>query len=359
MALASLLFLPALTSRAARTRVPPIGARAARTALDEVGAKGEFTRTPSEYRETIEEGARYPPEAGRYHLHVALACPWADGVLSMLYLKGLENIVSHSVVHPTWGRTKPDDPSDSHTGWLYRAPGDPPMSTSTGMGSFECDDALVPDTVTGTASIRDAYAKGGDTGAKFSTPLLVEASTGALVNNESGDLLRILNRVFDNVGARADVDLFPADVEATAAELHGWIYPNVLNGVYRCGFARTQESYEAAESSLFESLERLDGMLASGSGGSKFLTGDRLTWVDLRLFHTLVRFDPVYTTHFKTNRKRIADYANLPRFVRDVYAFDGVRRSVNMRHIKMHYYSSHPALNPYGIVPAHNGLELE
>lgn len=356
---------------AALTRAPvraPAAARlaalaaggGARTALDEVGAKGEFKRTPGAFRELVSPGGRHPPEAGRYHLHLALACPWANGVLSALYLKGLEHAISYSLAHPTWQRTRPDDPSDAHVGWVYRAPGDAALASPAGHGAFECDEALVPDTVGGCASVRDAYDKYGGDGArgaaKFTTPLLVDTATGEAVNNESEEILRMLDGAFGGLGAPAAPRLFPPERDAELAELHEWVYSDVLNGVYKCGFARTQTAYEEAEGALQRGLERLDGML----GARRFLGGDALCWVDLRLFHTLARFESVYMTHFKANRRPLTHFIHLADYTRDVYqSHEAVRRSFNLRHVKVHYFSSHPGLNPYAVVPAADGFDLD
>mmetsp|Transcript_3403 Transcript_3403/g.10105 ORF Transcript_3403/g.10105 Transcript_3403/m.10105 type:complete len:340 (+) Transcript_3403:252-1271(+) len=314
------------------------------------GKDGSYQRHASKHRST-----EVVAEAGRYHLHVALACPWADGALSLLFLKGLEDAISYSVVHPTWQRTRPDDPEDAHCGWVYRAPGDEPLSNSLGHGSFACDDALIPDPG-GAASIRDVYAKIGDGSGPFTTPALVDKETGELVSNESMDILKILDSKFDAVAKHPARTFYPASLEADLEALNSaTIYPNINNGVYRCGFAKSQAAYDGAVADLFGALERVDARL----GESRFLGGDAFSWLDLRLFHTLVRFDPVYVVYFKTNVKRIQDFPNLLGFVRDVYQnVEPVRRSVNIEHIKMHYYTSHPTLNHYGIIPASNGPDL-
>ena len=312
--------------------------------------EGAYVRHAATHRaDTIEA------EAGRYHLHVALACPWAAGALSMIYLKGLEDVVSHSVVHPTWQRTRPEDPEDTRCGWAYRSPNDAPLSNPLGHGSYACDDALIEDPA-GAVSIRDVYAAAGDTSGPFTTPALFDTKTGELVSNESTNILKLLNSAFDAVAKRPERDFYPSalatDLQTLNDEL---VYPHVNNGVYRSGFAQSQQAYDAAVSSLFAALEDLDGRLAK----QRFLGGAKFSWLDLRLYHTLVRFDPVYVVYFKTNVKRIADYPNLLNFVRDVYqTVEPVRRATNIKHIKMHYFTSHPSLNTYGIIPASNGPDL-
>jgi len=328
------------------------------TAVDHMDKKGAFQRKASKHRHQIlrEEGAAYPPEAGRYHLHIALACPWACGVLAALRLKGLDNVVSHSVVHPTWGKTRPDDPADPHHGWVYRRPGDAPMSNPLGHGSFPCDAALVPDDVTGAGSVREVFELCGDDVGPYTTPLLYDRKTRTIVSNESTDIMRMLNDEFQDLATRPDVDLFPAELEDELRQLNdATIYPKINNGVYRCGFARSQEAYDKAVGELFAALDDVEARL----GGRRYLGGDTFTWLDLRLFMTLVRFDPVYATYFKTNAKRLADYPNLLGFVRDCYADADVRSCINMDHIKTHYFTSHPALNTYGIIPVYDGPDLE
>jgi putative glutathione S-transferase len=310
---------------------------------------GSYKRNASKHRRTSVE-----PEAGRYRLHVALACPWAAGALSTLYLKGLEDVIAVSVVHPTWQKTR-DDADDAHCGWVYRSPGDAPLANPLGHGSFDCDDALAPDP-SGAASIRDVYASCGDLDGPFTTPLLFDTKTNEIVSNESLDILRILNDQFDGLAKRPRVNLYPEALEEELAALNAdVVYPCVNNGVYRCGFSKSQAAYDAAARDLFGALDALEATL----GERRFLGGDRFTWLDLRLYHTLVRFDPVYSVYFKTNARLVKDHPNLYAFVRDVYALDAVRRSTNMKHIKTHYFTSHAHLNPYGIIPASDGPDLE
>ena len=175
---------------------------------------GAYVRHAAKHRTDAVEA-----EAGRYHLHVALACPWAAGALSMLYLKGLEDAISLSVVHPTWQRTRPDDPEDQHCGWVYRAPGDAPLSNPLGHGSYDCDDALIPDP-TGAASIRDVYAKAGDASGPFTTPALFDKKTGKLVSNESMDILKLLNSAFDKVAKHPERTFYPGDLAGDLRALY-------------------------------------------------------------------------------------------------------------------------------------------
>jgi len=333
----------------------------AHTALDEMSDDGAFKRVAAGFRDAVEKGGRFEPEAGRYHLYVALACPWAAGTLAALKYKGLDNVIGYSVVHPTWGRTKPDDPEDSHTGWHFRSPGDDPVPNSLGYGSNDCDDALIPDSVNGAKTIRDLYEIANDTTGKYSTPVLWCKKEKTIVCNESSEILKMFDSAFNDFAKHPDRTLFPDGEEAKQLDaLNEYIYPNVNNGVYRCGFATSQKAYAAAHADLFGSLDRLEKHFADNKAkGIPFLTGQNLTWIDLRLYMTLVRFDPVYVVYFKTSLKRIADYPHLLEFTRRVYAIPEIKASTNMKHIKMHYFTSHPALNTYGIIPESNGPALE
>jgi putative glutathione S-transferase len=319
-------------------------------------ATGSYQRHESGHRNVIAPDSRFVAEADRYHLHIALACPWACGVLNALFEKGLDQSISYSIVHPTWNRTKPDKDDDKHCGWVYRSPGDAHVPNALGHGGYECDDALVPDTVTGAKTIREVYEMAGDTKGPFTTPVLWDKKENTIVNNESVEILHMLNSAFGSIARFPDVDLFPSHVQKECIRLNQeLVYPKINNGVYRCGFARSQQAYDTAVEELFEALQEVEEKL----GQSRFLTGASYTWLDMRLFHTLVRFDPVYTCYFKTNEKRIADFPNLLGFMRDVFSRDAVRRSINMKHIKAHYYTSHPHLNTFGIIPKHDGPDLE
>jgi len=322
----------------------------------ETDKTGTYQRNASKHRHHIRANSKFPPEANRYHIHIALACPWACGVLAMLNLKGLNHVISHSVVHPTWGKTKPGDDSDTHYGWVYRKPGDKPMSNSLGHGSFECDDALIPDEVTNSDSVRALYNRCGDNDGPYTTPLLFDKKTKTIVSNESTEILRMLNFEFNDIAKFPEVNMYPSELQDELQELNdSMIYPKVNNGVYRCGFAKSQQAYNQAVLALFDSLEELEEKL----GEQRYLGGNTFTWLDLRLFMTLVRFDPVYVTYFKTNKKRIVDYPNLLGFVRDIYSMEAVKKCINFDHIKIHYFTSHPIFNTFGIIPIYDGPDLD
>ena len=345
------------------SKIAPQMMTKAHTALDEMASDGEFKRTAAAFLGgQVAPGTKYEPAAGRYHLYVSLACPWAAGTLTALHVKGLDHVISHSICHPTWRRTRPDDPDDKHYGWHFKSPGDAPVSNELGHGENECDEACVPDSVNGFGTMRQVYELAKDTSGKYSTPVLFDKETSTIVSNESLDILRIFDSSFQALLARTlepypyrtptpnpsqarasgldlapphlplqdlaknpKIDLFPGG--ETAAELEALnkevVYEGVNNAVYKCGFATKQKAYDDSFKQLFASLAILEERLAT----KRFL-GDTAqpTWLDIRLFHTLVRFDPVYVVYFKTNAKFIADFPNLLGFMRDVYQWSEVRR---------------------------------
>ncbi|KAI8474952.1 MAG: glutathione S-transferase [Monoraphidium minutum] len=318
----------------------------ARTAVDET-KDGAFVRTDAGFRAHIGD-AGIEAEAGRYHLYISLACPWANRCLAALYLKGLEDVIGVSVVHPTWQRTRPDDPKDAHCGWAFRAPSDPPVTSSTGHGAFGCK-GCVADGVNGARFVRDLYELAGDTTGKYTVPVLWDKKRSTIVNNESSEIMRMINASFNHLAKHPGLDLYPPHLRADIDSANEWVYPSINNGVYRCGFAQKQEPYEAAFKELFAALDRCEAILAR----QRYIAGGALTEADVRLFMTLIRFDAVYVVYFKTDARRISDYPHLRGYVRDLMATHGgaIGRSIDMRHIKTHYFTSHPALNPYAIVP--------
>ncbi len=286
---------------------------------DETGA---FRRPPTTFHGqiTAEGETGFKAEPGRYHLYVSLACPWAHRTLIFRALKRLEDVISLSIVDPFMGED----------GWTF----------SDGPG-------CIPDFVNGAKYLRDIYLKADPnyTG-RVTVPVLWDKTRETIVNNESSEIIRMFNRAFDAWGD-ASVDFYPEELRAEIDAINARIYETVNNGVYRAGFATRQEPYEAAVEALFETLDWLEDRLAA----QRYLCGDRLTEADWRLFTTLVRFDPVYVGHFKCNLRRLVDYPNLWAYTRELYQVPGVAETVNMAHIKGHYYGSHRSLNPSGIVP--------
>ena len=269
----------------------------------------------------------FAAQAGRYHLYVSLACPWAHRTLITRRLKGLEALISLSVVH--WRML--DD------GWTF----------SEGPG-------VIPDPVFGARYLYEVYrgATPGFTG-RVTVPVLFDKKTRTIVNNESAEIIRIMNCGFGELANRK-VDLYPAAHRAQIDQFNARIYETLNNGVYRAGFATTQAAYEEAVLPLFETLDLLERHLAA----HRHLCGDELTEADVRLFTTLVRFDAVYFGHFKCNRRRIVDYPNLWAYTRALYQRAGIGGTVNFQHIKGHYYESHRTINPTGIVPVGPDLDF-
>lgn len=288
----------------------------------ETARSGSWQRQPSSFRARIGTD-EHPAASGRYHLYVSRACPWAHRAIIARRLKGLEQAIGMTVL----------DPIRDERGWRF-GHGDP----ATGE----------PDPINGWSYLREAYlATDPGFDARVSVPVLWDTETNTIVNNESGDLLRILGSDFDELAAHPELDLYPERLRAEIDELNEWIYATVNNGVYRCGFVTTQTAYEDAFDALFDSLDRLDAILAE----RRFLTGEQRTEADWRLFTTLVRFDAVYHGHFKCNLRRVVDYPNLWPYARDLYQHDGIAETVDLDHIKRHYYVTHPKINPNGIVP--------
>ncbi len=297
---------------------------------DTTSTGGRFVRQDSAFRDrvTADGSSGFAAEAGRYHLYVSLACPWAHRTLIARRLKGLDEAISVSVVNPLM----------LEHGW-----------------TFEPAEGVVPDPIHGARFLHQVYtAARPDYTGRVTVPVLWDRERATIVNNESAEILRMLDRELGPAGATGPV-LCPPELESEIDEVNAFVYPRVNNGVYRAGFATTQEAYDEAVTALFAALDTLDERLAR----QRFLVGDRLTEADIRLFTTLIRFDPVYHGHFKCNRRRIVDYPNLSGWLRDVYQTPGIADTVHFGHITRHYYGSHPTINPTGIVPVGPDLDLE
>lgn len=300
------------------------------TGSDFADEDGYFRRQAVTFREWVraEADARYPVEADRYHLYVAYACPWAHRTLIARSLRGLESAISVSVVHPFMGED----------GW-----------------HFSDEPGCVPDPLFDARFLREIYlAADPEFTGRVTVPVLFDKKTKTVVNNESRDILRMFSTVFDPL-ARTDVELSPPMLRDQIDAVIDANYDSVNNGVYKTGFARKQKAYEEAVGELFDALERNEGILRS----QRFLTGERLTEADICLFTTLLRFDPVYHTHFKCNVKRIVDYPALWGFVRDVYQTPGVAETCNFDHIRRHYYTSHESINPSRVIARGPGLDYD
>lgn len=284
--------------------------------------KGSYDRIPRTFRDVISaDHPVFQPESGRYHLYVSYACPWAHRTLIYRALKGLESHISVSVVHP--------DMLDK--GWSFST-------------EFE---GATGDSLFNKTHLYEIYQKAqADITTSVTVPILWDKKTQQIVNNESSEIIRILNTAFNELTGNTE-DYYPRSL---GKEIDSWndiIYPNINNGVYRCGFAQTQEAYEQAFKGLFDTLDKLDAHLE----GKDYLVGNQLTEADIRLIPTLLRFDIVYYVHFKTNLRRIMDYKNLSRYSKNLYQLDAIKSTTNFKHIKRHYYYSHETLNPQRIVP--------
>lgn len=287
---------------------------------DTRATKGEFVRTESAFRNWVKADGSggYPAEPGRYHLYVSLACPWAHRTLIARSLKQLEAVLPLSIVEPVM----------SEQGW-----------------AFSPD---LPDRANGFTHLHQLYtASRPDYTGRVLVPVLWDTQSRTIVSNESADILRMLNGEFAALADSA-VDLYPAPLRQEIDSINGFIYDNINNGVYRCGFATSQRAYEQAFARLFDALDVVESRLAN----QPYLVGPAATEADWRLFTTLARFDAVYYGHFKCNRNRIDDFAHLSRYLRKLYLVPGVAPTVNIGHIKRHYYMSHPHINPSRIVPA-------
>ena len=302
---------------------------------DTNASEGRFVRSSSQFRNWVTpEGDAGPTgisgfkaEPGRYHLYVSLACPWAHRTLIFRTVKGLKEVISLSVVH--WYMAE--------HGW-----------------TFEAGDGVIPDNVNGSELMHEDYTNAEPRySGRVTVPVLWDKKTGTIVSNESSEIMRMFNSAFDGVGARAG-DYYPKALRTQIDELNDRIYDTLNDGVYRCGFATTQAAYEAALTPLFDTLDWLEAKLAK----TRYLTGSLITEADWRLFPTLIRFDPVYVGHFKCNLRRIIDYPNLCNYLLDLYQQPGIEETVNMQHIKEHYYTSHETINPSRVVPMGPDINL-
>ena len=285
---------------------------------------GKFRRADSQFRcsdgaNALENG--FVPESGRYHLYVSLACPWAHRTLVFRQLKNLKSIIPVTVVHPHM----------LQNGWEFDEP-EP-------LYGFQYAHQLY--------SKADPHYTG-----RVTVPILWDRKEETIVCNESAEIIRIFNSAFNELTGNHD-DYYPEVLRDEIDEINAFVYPTINNGVYKCGFATKQEAYEEAFDSLFSALDKVESIL----GEHRYLVGNTLTEADWRLFTTLIRFDAVYVGHFKCNRQRIADYPNLSGYIRDLYQHPGVSETVDMWHIKEHYYYSHESINPTRIVP--KGPELD
>jgi putative glutathione S-transferase len=300
-------------------------------AYESTNEDGEFEREETAFRDWVRDDpeARFQPEAGRYHLYVSYACPWAHRTLLIRSLKGLEDAISVDVV----------DPFRDDGGWQFT----PDKAGCT------------TDSVNDSDYLREVYtAADPDATCRVTVPVLWDTHEETIVNNESKEILRMLDTGFDEYATR-DVDLYPEGYQDEVDQIIEDIYEPINNGVYRAGFAKSQSAYDEAVTELFDVLDHWDEVLAD----QRYLAGDRLTEADICMFTTLIRFDQVYHTHFMCNKQHIHEYDNLWPYLRDLYQTPGVSETVRMDHIKEHYYTTHPDVTPSRIIAAGPSLDFE
>jgi len=302
---------------------------------DTKSTDGHFIRKESQFRNWITKDGSvgktgkggFKAENNRYHLYVSYACPWAHRTLIFRSLKGLEKIISLSIVNWFMGKN----------GW-----------------TFEEGDGVIPDRLNKTKFLYQIYTIADpDYSGRVTVPILWDKKTNAIVSNESSEIIRMFNSAFDEIGAE-EGDFYPVNIRDKIDSLNDRIYKSLNNGVYQCGFATSQEAYEKAVYPLFETLDWIEKLLSD----NRFLTGDKITEADWRLFTTLIRFDAVYYGHFKCNIKRIKDYHNLSNYLRELYQKPGIADTVNFHHIKSHYYTSQETINPSRVVPVGPKIEF-
>jgi putative glutathione S-transferase len=283
-----------------------------------VSIQGEYLRADAIFRRRVGD-AGLEPEAGRYHLYVALACPWSHRTVIVRRLKGLEDAIGISYLHPF---------RDAR-GWAF-------------PGGRHVDD------VNGFAFLAEAYAATDPRyDDRISVPVLWDKQTGTIINNESAEIIRMFGSAFDAVAGHRELDLYPEPLRDEIDALNAWIYRDLNNGVYRAGFSRSQEAYETAFDGVFAALDRIEALL----GGRRYLAGEVITEADWRLWPTLVRFDAVYHTHFRCNGRRVIDLPNTWAYARELFQLPGIADTVDMDEIKRHYYTTHDELNPKRIIP--------
>ena len=305
--------------------------------LSELNKGGKFVRAETSFRNWVTAdgsagpsgGGGFKAASGRYHLYVSYACPWAHRALVFRALKGLEDHIDVSAVHPDM----------LNDGW-----------------SFETDfDGATGDPLFGADFLREIYQKADpEMTGRVTVPVLWDKETNQIVSNESAEIIRMLNSAFDGITGNTD-DYYPEALRPRIDEVNARIYDTVNNGVYKSGFASSQEAYDDAVSALFDSLDWIEGLLAE----NRYLTGDRITEADWRLFTTLIRFDKVYHTHFKCNRTQIVNFPNMWGYLKELYQWPGVADTVRFDHITRHYYYSHDHINPNRIVPITARLDLD
>lgn len=289
--------------------------------------EGKFIREDAQFRDWISKDGKFQPEAGRYHLYVCLACPWASRCLMMRKLKGLEEIISLSVVNPVM----------LEHGW-----------------TFEDGPGVIVDPIIDADYMHEIYTHVDPTySGRVTVPVLYDKKTDTIVNNESSDIIRMMNTAFDEIGATPG-DYYPADLRDKIDDINDYVYDHVNNGVYKAGFATEQQVYEKEAQNVDDALAKLNDRLEH----QDYLVGDQLTEADIRLFTTLIRFEHVYFGHFKCNLHHLTEYPHLWEYTKRIYNYENLADTVDFDHIQTHYYKSHTMINPNQIIPAGPDLDL-
>jgi hypothetical protein len=288
---------------------------------------GKFIREDAQFRDWISKDGKFQPEAGRYHLYVCLACPWASRCLMMRKLKGLEEIISLSVVNPVM----------LEHGW-----------------TFEDGPGVIADPIIDADYMHEIYTHVDPTySGRVTVPVLYDKKTDTIVNNESSDIIRMMNTAFDEIGATPG-DYYPADLRDEIDDINDYVYDHVNNGVYKAGFATEQQVYEKEAQNVDDALAKLNDRLEH----QDYLVGDQLTEADIRLFTTLIRFEHVYFGHFKCNLHHLTEYPHLWEYTKRIYNYENLADTVDFNHIQTHYYKSHTMINPNQIISAGPDLDL-
>lgn len=288
---------------------------------------GKFIREDAQFRDWISKDGKFQPEARRYHLYVCLACPWASRCLMMRKLKGLEEIISLSVVNPVM----------LEHGW-----------------TFEDGPGVIADPIIDADYMHEIYTHVDPTySGRVTVPVLYDKKTDTIVNNESSDIIRMMNTAFDEIGATPG-DYYPADLRDEINDINDYVYDHVNNGVYKAGFATEQQVYEKEAQNVDDALAKLNDRLEH----QDYLVGDQLTEADIRLFTTLIRFEHVYFGHFKCNLHHLTEYPHLWEYTKRIYNYENLADTVDFDHIQTHYYKSHTMINPNQIIPAGPDLDL-
>ena len=285
---------------------------------------GNFIREDSSFRHNISKGSRFNAQANRYHLYVSYACPWAHRVMIFRHLKELENIISMDIVKPLI----------INNGWEFD----------------KCND-----TINNKQYLYEIYTLANkEYNGKVTVPVLWDTVEKTIVNNESSEIIRILNSSFNDITGNT-LDFYPSNLRSEIDKINHFIYHNINNGVYKVGFSTNQKAYDIEVHKLFNALNVIEDLLSK----QRYLVGNNLTEADWRLFTTLIRFDSVYVGHFKCNQYCLHEYDHLSNYVRELYQIPGIKETVNMQDIKLHYYKSHTSINPTGIVPTGPNINYE